>query len=216
MSRPPIKKGAGQTPDEMALQMIETQAGNHMYENNSQRRGTYGEISNQLKQEALTTAIDQQMQLLKKAKERGRVNLDDLDEVEATANSYMEACKLANAFPTMLGFSAALGYSRMHLYRYISNNNNRVTQYLDSLRSSWAAIIAQMGLSRQASESVSIFLLKNSAQGLADKTEMDITASQRKDDYEVTDEERERWAQMLKEMDESDDWDSMDDGEDEA
>lgn len=46
--------------------------------------------------------------------------------------------------------------------------------YLDGLRSSWAAIIAQMGLARQCSESVSIFLLKNSGQGMADRAEIDI------------------------------------------
>lgn len=174
---PPIKRKAGQTPEEMALQMAETQAGNRMYADSSNRRGNYKEISDQLKQEALTAAIYQQMELLQAVKERGRIDLDDLDEVTATAETYMLACQQSGTFPTMLGFSAACGYSRMSVYRYIdAHPGTRVTQYLDALRSSWGAIIAQMGLARQCSESVSIFLLKNIGQGLTDKQDIDVTA----------------------------------------
>ena len=74
----------------------------------------------------------------------------------------------------MLGFAAACGYSRGHIYRYIQRNSGKSSEYLDGLRSSWAAIIAQMGLARQCSEPVSIFLLKNSGQSLTDKAELEI------------------------------------------
>lgn len=74
----------------------------------------------------------------------------------------------------MLGFAAACGYSRKTIYEYINHNTGKSAQYLDNLRSSWAAIIAQMGLARQCSESVSIFLLKNSGQNMADRAEIDI------------------------------------------
>lgn len=169
----PIKKGAGQTPEEMAAQMALTQDGNRLYGN---RKGNYKEISDQLKAEALTAAVDQQMELMQKVKERGRVDLDSMEEVTATADAYMESCKMAGAFPTMLGFAAACGYSRKHLYYYIDHHDNKTSRYIDALRSSWAAILAQMGLSRQASESVTIFLLKNAGQGMSDKAELDVTA----------------------------------------
>ena len=74
----------------------------------------------------------------------------------------------------MLGFAAACGYSRGHIYRYIQRNSEKSADYLDGLRSSWAAIIAQMGLARQCSEPVSIFLLKNNGQSLTDKAELEI------------------------------------------
>lgn len=177
MEKRPVKREAGQSAEEMAMQMMGQQAGNHLYESSSNRKGNYKEISDQLKTEALANVVDHQMQLMRQARERGRVDLDSLDEVTATAETYMKSCKMAGVFPTMLGFAAACGMSRMTLYRYIdAHPNSEVTQYLDALRSSWAAILAQMGLSRQASESVSIFLLKNTAQGLADRTELDIAA----------------------------------------
>ena len=94
--------------------------------------------------------------------------------VSQTATTYMTSCKQAGVYPTMLGFAAACGYSRKTIYEYINHNTGKSAQYLDNLRSSWAAIIAQMGLARQCSESVSIFLLKNSGQNMADRAEIDI------------------------------------------
>lgn len=171
MPNNPIKKAAGQTVEEMTSQLAGSREGNRLY---TQKQGTYKEISDALKAEALDSIIDQQLELLATAKRRGRVNLNNVDEVEATATAYMTSCKQAGVYPTMLGFAAACGYSRKSIYEFISKNRGKSVDYLDGLRSSWAAIIAQMGLARQCSESVSIFLLKNSGQGMADKAEIDI------------------------------------------
>lgn len=171
MSTSPIKKTAGQTVEEMTEQLAGSKEGNRLY---TPKQGTYKEISDQLKSEALDNIIDQQLDLLATAKKRGKVNLNDLNEVEATATAYMTSCKRAGVYPTMLGFAAACGYSRKAIYEYIARHNGKTVDYLDGLRSSWAAIIAHMGLSRQCSESVSIFLLKNSGQGMADRAEIDI------------------------------------------
>lgn len=173
MPKTPLKKMAGQTVAEMATQLADSAEGNRLY---TPKKGNYKEISDQLKSEALGAAIDQQLDLLAAAKLRGRVDLHDINEVEATATAYMTSCKQAGVYPTMLGFAAACGYSRKTIYEYINNNTSKSAQYLDNLRSSWAAIIAQMGLSRQCSESVSIFLLKNSGQNMADRAEIDIAA----------------------------------------
>lgn len=171
MPNNPIKRAAGQTVEEMTEQLAGSKEGNRLY---TPKQGTYKEISDQLKSEALDNIIDQQLDLLATAKKRGKVNLNDLNEVEATATAYMTSCKRAGVYPTMLGFAAACGYSRKAIYEYIARHNGKTVDYLDGLRSSWAAIIAHMGLSRQCSESVSIFLLKNSGQGMADKAEIDI------------------------------------------
>lgn len=171
MSNSPIKRAAGQTVEEMTAQLAGSREGNRLY---TPKQGTYKEISDQLKSEALDSIIDQQLDLLATAKKRGKVNLNDLDEVEATAAAYMTSCKQAGVYPTMLGFAAACGYSRKAIYEYISRHSGKSVDYLDGLRSSWAAIIAQMGLARQCSESVSIFLLKNCGQGMADRAEIDL------------------------------------------
>lgn len=171
MPNKPIKKAAGQTVEEMTAQLAGSKEGNRLY---TPKQGTYKEISDQLKSEALDNIIDQQLDLLATAKRRGRVNLNNVDEVEATATAYMTSCKQAGVYPTMLGFAAACGYSRKSIYEFIAKNRGKSVDYLDGLRSSWAAIIAQMGLARQCSESVSIFLLKNSGQGMADRAEIDL------------------------------------------
>lgn len=171
MPNNPIKKAAGQTVEEMTSQLAGSREGNRLY---TPKQGNYKEISDQLKSEALASIIDQQLDLLSTAKKRGRVDLNSVDEVEATATAYMMSCKQAGVYPTMLGFAAACGYSRKALYDYISHHSGKSVEYMDGLRSSWAAIIAQMGLARQCSESVSIFLLKNSGQGMADRSEIDI------------------------------------------
>lgn len=171
MPNNPIKKAAGQTVEEMTSQLAGSREVNRLY---TPKQGTYKEISDALKAEALDSIIDQQLELLATAKRRGRVNLNNVDEVEATATAYMTSCKQAGVYPTILGFAAACGYSRKSIYEFISKNRGKSVDYLDGLRSSWAAIIAQMGLARQCSESVSIFLLKNSGQGMADKAEIDI------------------------------------------
>ena len=80
----------------------------------------------------------------------------------------------------MLGFAPCCGYSRKRIYEYIKQYPESETAvYLDRLRSAWAAILAQLGLTRQCSESVSIFLLKNCGQDLTDKQDIEIEAKQR-------------------------------------
>lgn len=170
----PIRKGAGQSAQEMAGAMIEAKAGNQLYSPKT-RKGSYNEVSAELKAEALDNAIDHQMELLQRVKERGRIDLDSIDEVSATAEQYMIGCKTAGVYPSMLGFAAACGYSRVWMYHYINTHNNETARYLDNLRSAWAAIVQQMALSRQCSEATAIFILKNSGQGLTDRTELDVS-----------------------------------------
>ena len=170
MGKSPIKRAAGQTVEEMACQMEASKAGNKMY------RKTYGEVASELKSEALSAALEQQMYLMGVAADRGRVNLDDLEELKAATEIYLKSCQISGTFPTFLAYSASLGYSRQAVYAYISRHTTKTAEFLDNLRSSFAAIVAEMGLKRACSEALAIFLLKNSGQGLADKTEVDISA----------------------------------------
>ena len=142
------------------------------------RKPSYNEISDEIRTEALTTSIKNTRAILKKAYKRGRVNLFDVDEVEAQAQEYLQACEAAAVFPTFLSFSAALGVSRARLYKFMDENpNSPSTQYLDQLRSAFAAIIAQASLTKQSDPATSIFLLKNSAQGMSDKLQLEAVQS---------------------------------------
>ena len=169
MAKSPIERRAGQTVEEMACQMEASKAGNRMY----------NQVSAELKAQQFDAIIGQQLELLAGVRKDGKIDLDNLAAVEATATRYIESCKRAGVVPTILGLSAALGYSRKTVWQYITQHpESRTAQYLDALRSAFAAVLAQLGLSRNCSEAVSIFLLKNSGQGLTDKTELDISAHQ--------------------------------------
>ena len=173
MAKSPIERKAGQTVEEMACQMEASKAGNRMY------KAQYNEVAAELKAQQFDAIIGQQLELLAGVRKDGKIDLDNLAAVEATATRYIESCKRAGVVPTILGLSAALGYSRKTVWQYITQHpESRTAQYLDALRSAFAAVLAQLGLSRNCSEAVSIFLLKNSGQGLTDKTEVDISAHQ--------------------------------------
>lgn len=173
MAKLPLEKRAGQTVEEMTAQMQEAKQNNRMY------KAQYNEVAAELKAQQFADALNQQMELLAGVKKNGKIDLNDIAAVEATATRYLESCKRAGVVPTILGLSAALGYSRKAVWEFITRHpESRTAQYLDALRSAFAAVLAQLGLSRNCSEAVSIFLLKNSGQGLTDKTELDISAHQ--------------------------------------
>lgn len=169
MAKSPIERKAGQSIEEMACQMEAAKQGNRLY----------NQVSAELKAQQFDAIIGQQMDLLAGVRKDGKIDLNDMTAVEATATRYIESCRRACVVPTILGLSAALGYSRKTVWQYITQHpGSRSAQYLDALRSAFAAVLAQLGLSRNCSEAVSIFLLKNSGQGLTDKTELDISAHQ--------------------------------------
>lgn len=159
--------------DEMAHD-LEAEKGGKLY------KGNYKQISDELKRESLEANITQQIDLLKSAYERGKVDLENTEAVRQQAVEFMEACKTAAVFPTMLAFAASLGLSRQRLYAFLQTHpeNHPTVELIDGLRTSWAAILAQQGLTRQTSDAVTIFLLKNSGQGLQDKVEIEAAASQ--------------------------------------
>ena len=171
MAKSPIERKAGQTVEEMACQMEASKAGNRMY------KAQYNEVAAELKAQQFDAIIGQQLELLAGVRKDGRVDLNNLEAVQATAERYLRSCQLSGIAPTMMALSAALGYCRKSLWQYISNNPETPSgRYLSILQTTFAAILAQLGLTRKTSEAVSIFLLKNSGQGLVDRAEVDISA----------------------------------------
>lgn len=171
MAKSPIERKAGQTVEEMTAQMQEAKQGNRLY------KAQYNEVSAQIKAQQFDAIIGQQLELLAGVRKDGRVDLNNLEAVQATAERYLRSCQLSGIAPTMMALSAALGYCRKSLWQYISNNPETPSgRYLSILQTTFAAILAQLGLTRNTSEAVSIFLLKNSGQGLVDRAEVDISA----------------------------------------
>lgn len=106
-----------------------------------------------------------------------KIDLSNPEEVKRTAVDYMQACSLSGTIPTMTGFAAAAGYSRQGLYNYLQRNDTRSAQLIKRLRTSWTNILMQSGLAGITRDSVTIFLMKNTGEGLSDR--MDFTFDQK-------------------------------------
>ena len=164
----PVKREAHQSIEDMAAQMTAKKA------KRSPKSRLYNEVSSELKAQALDASIRQQQDLLKRANTNNRVDLSNFEEVRKSCEDYIESCRIAGVIPSVTGLAPSMGYSRQALTAYIAHNTTPTAQYLDAVRSAMAAITEQAGLTRAASEAVSIFVLKNSA-GMVDK--LDITAT---------------------------------------
>lgn len=135
----------------------------------------YKEISDEAKREALTANINFQMQMLADVSARGRVDLNNFDEVKTCAANYMQACAVAGSFPTFENLALSLGYGRSRLYKYLNAHpDSETAQFINLLQNSFASILQSQALAKNADVIMSIFLLKNSNLGYSDKSEIEI------------------------------------------
>ena len=116
-----------------------------------------------------------------------RVNLNDVEAVRAAARRYWQSCAESGRLPTFAGLAVACGCSRKHLYERIRQAKDEVSTFLTIFQTACADCLMQAGLSNSANPVMSIFLLKNSGQGLADRSELEISASGRNDPFSSDD-----------------------------
>lgn len=167
----PMKRAAGQSVEEMAAQLEANSAGNRL------NRSSYPEVSAEIKTKMLAAVIGTTTEMMQNVSEHGRLNLDDLEAVKDTAARYMSACQRAGVVPGISGFSAACGYSRQYVHRYIDQGRTDSARFMDALRTAWSAILEQMTLTRACSEPTGIFLLKNSGCGMSDKADLSVSSN---------------------------------------
>lgn len=103
---------------------------------------------------------------------RGKVNLDSLEEVTATAYRFLTACVRTGTIPSFTMFCPMLGYSRIHVYEIMRKRKNAVTEFLSVLQTVFAGVLEQVTLARRCSEAGGIFILKNSGQGFVDRADL--------------------------------------------
>ena len=102
-----------------------------------------------------------------------KTSLMDIGAVKKTVSRYLEMCGDAGVLPTFTGLSGALGLSRRALYKHLDDHpNDEVSQYLERLRGSWAALRVAAVDRNCAAETLTIFLLKNSSLDFRDRFEV--------------------------------------------
>lgn len=128
------------------------------------------EMTQQVKQAAISNALTAQVDALRKNPER--TNLSNYEKCVAIADQYMTACAGIGVLPSVEGLCANLGCSRQWFYRYIERNpDSKTAQYFDRLRLSWAAMrmaLVERGILEPGG---ALFILKNSKLGMSDRPE---------------------------------------------
>lgn len=131
----------------------------------------YKTQSDEHKSDLLSKDIGSKLDMLKNIKCTQRVDFNDVAAVQRRTYEYMEVCKDAGMFPTVMGLSAALGYSRRGLNKYLTEHDNSTTHFLESVKDNFADIMSNAALFRNADAATTIFILKNCA-GFVDKIEI--------------------------------------------
>lgn len=138
------------------------------------------QLTQQVRRAAVKDVLTAQTDLLQKA--CTKVNLKDTAEVRRVTQEFMQTCSGVGIVPTLEGLCARLGLSRVYVYRYIKENpEDETAQYLNQVRLLWAQ--ARMGLAERGllDNAMSIFILKNSGLGMADKHEIEMDVEQKQD-----------------------------------
>ena len=167
----------------------------------NKKLGNYKAESTEFKAEALAADISSKMSGLKNIINRPRANLHDLTQVQTRAFEYLEACMKAAAFPSVMGLATmAYGYSPQGLNKYLRENPEAASaQFIEMLKSTFADILTNQSLYRNADTAQAIFQLKNQ-NGFTDKVQIEPVQQNTDPLAAVTDpEERRRriWAAVV-------------------
>ena len=142
-----------------------------------QPKGIYKEQSDRLRNAAIGKDLESKLSLLNAVENRGRVDLHDTARVKEITGEYLGQCRDDGQIPTVMGLSAALGISRRWLNMFMAENpGHPTTAFLEVYKEVSADTIAQAGLGRFISETLSIFILKN-CNGWSDRIEIEATQS---------------------------------------
>lgn len=135
------------------------------------RNKLYPEIAQELKSEAISSDISRKTATL--MENTGKVDLSDLQAVMERTKVYLQGCADSGTFPSVMGLaSLGFGVSRQWLNEFCrTHKGSPSAEYLERLKDVFADILTNAALNRTAAETMSIFVLKNTA-GFVDKVEI--------------------------------------------
>jgi len=127
-----------------------------------------GTEAQQARQESLQRNIMRMSQGIRR--NRGEIDMDNTEAVQARVCEYLDACAEAAVFPTMIGMCThGLAVSRQAVYQWMSRHpGHRTTQFLNVIQDSFADLLASAALSGDAVSIPALFALKN-LHGWADR-----------------------------------------------
>ena len=144
-------KNPAQTEDQMLEDVTETKA---------TKRRPYKVESDEHRSEVLSAVVKRSTAQLAEADNR-KIPLNDVEAVKAQAFAYLRICEAVGAFPSVIGLSRALGYSRRAIYDEIDHRANPATaDFLEMFRDTCADILSESALANNCNSIYAIFYQK--------------------------------------------------------
>ena len=145
-------------------------------ERNGYTKKLYKAQSDAHKGELLQDDISNRITALQETSQRDKVDFSNLAQVQERTFLYLEACRNAAVFPSVLGLAThGFGISRQALNQYLLSHNNATTDFIELTKDVIADLLSNASLYGNANPISVIFQLKNS-HAFADRVEIQPVA----------------------------------------
>lgn len=130
---------------------------------NGHTKKVYKVQSDEHKGELLQADIDNRISALKDFCNRGKIDFGDFEQVKRRTFEYLEACKEACVYPSVMGLSVhGFGISRQRLSKFLKDKpNSQVAEFIECVKDLMADVLTNAALYRNADATSVIFQLKN-------------------------------------------------------
>lgn len=136
------------------------------------KRKPYKVESDEHRADVLSALVNKSAAQLVEADQRGKISLSDTAAVKAQTMLYMQCCEQTGSFPSIVGLSRSLGYSRRAIYDEIDHHTNPATaDWLEMCRDTFSDILAESALTNNANTIMAVFLSK-AVYGLRESIEL--------------------------------------------
>lgn len=128
-------------------------------------------LTAQIRMQNVIDIVQAKREMMRKSPDR--VDLNNLEAVRNASDEYLQHCVEYAVLPSFQGLAAFFGISRMGLYKHLDRHKESETgRYLEKLQALFTDCRITAADRGSAPESLTIFLLKNCAQGYSDKSEI--------------------------------------------
>lgn len=125
-------------------------------------------MSMEQRQARTSERVAEQMEMLMRTYQDGRVDLNDTDDVFQHGMTYMRACVMKGHLPGVLEFCVTMGWSWDGVKKWTAARPEHPTSQLYRLfRDAWTDLRIGMGLERVTDNVLAIYLANNSGTGLS-------------------------------------------------
>ena len=165
---PSIPKRPDMTAEEIATTMTDQQ---FVHSKHNEKSMSMAE-----RQARTSERVAEQMELLYRAYQNGRVDLNDTEDVFQHGMTYMRACIMKGHLPSMMEYAVTMGWTWGGVKKWTKNHpESETTQIWNMFQDAWTDLRIGMGLERVTDNVLAIYLANNSGTGLSNNPVTETT-----------------------------------------